>query len=113
MIITDLKGGKLRLTKTTLTELTGTAVPGDKWTLDLTELTKDGATSMPVESQSKRCVELFLHRIDRDLHGRVTGACTLDTAHLRIGCRVFTIRTFGRIMRAALDLKEKGTRKSK
>jgi hypothetical protein len=108
MIITDIRGGKLKLTSTTLTELTGEVVPGDKWTLDLSELTKAGATD--------RVTELFLHRIDRTygkITGKITGACTADASHLRIGCRVFTIRTFGRIVRAALDLKEKGTRKRK
>ena len=103
MIITDIRGGKLRLTSTTLTELTGERMPGDKWTLDLIELTNvrtDGTD------------EMTLHRIDRT-YGTVTGACTADALHTRIGCRVFTIRTFARIMRAALDLKEKGTRKRK
>jgi hypothetical protein len=104
MIITDVIGGKLKLTSTTLTELTGEVLPGDKWTLRLTELTRAGATD--------RVTELFLHRIDRT-YGKVTGACTVDALHTRIGCRVFTIRTFARIMRAALDLKEKGTRKRK
>jgi hypothetical protein len=103
MIITDVRGGKLKLTSTSLTELTGESMPGDKWTLNLIELAKvetDGTDEMP------------LHRVDRT-YGSVTGACTADAAYLRIGCRVFTIRTFGRIMRAALDLKEKGTRKRK
>ena len=104
MIITDVRGGKLRLTSTSLTELTGEVMPGDKWTLDLPELTKAGATD--------GYLELRLHRGDRT-YGLVTGACTADALHTRIGCRVFTIRTFARIMRAALDLKEKGTRKRK
>jgi hypothetical protein len=104
MIITDVKGGKLRLTSTSLTELTGEVLPGDRWTLNLSELTRKGATN--------RVTELFLHRVDRT-YGTVTGACTADASHLRIGCRAFTTRTFARIMRAALDLKEKGTRKRK
>jgi hypothetical protein len=104
MIITDVNGEKLLLTKTFLKELTGEVVPGAKWRLDLTELTRSCATS--------RGVELLLQRIDRT-YGKVTGVCTADAAHLRIGCRLFTIRTFGRIMRAALDLQEKGTRKRK
>ena|ERR1017187_5451674 len=104
MIITDVKGGKLRLTSTSLTELTGEVLPGDRWTLNLSELTRKGATD--------RVTELFLHRVDRT-YGTCTGECTADALHTRIGCRVFTIRTFARIMRAALDLKEKGTRKRK
>jgi hypothetical protein len=105
MIITDAKGGKLKLTRTTLTELTGEAMPGDKWTLRLSELTRAGATD---EGRTA----LLMHRID-PAYGELTGACTASAFHLQIGCRGFTVRTFARIMRAALDLKEKGTRKRK
>jgi hypothetical protein len=104
MIITDVKGGKLRLTSTALTELTGEVMPGDKWTLDLSELTRGGATN--------GLNELLLHRVAAD-YGEVTGACKARAFSLQIGCRTFTVRTFARIMRAALDLKEKGTRKRK
>jgi len=102
MIIRDVNGGKLRLTKTTFTELTGEAQPGDKWTLKLSELNRDNALTGDVE--------LRLSRID-PTYGKVGGVCRAKGLH--IGCRTFTIRTFGRIIRAALDLREKGTKKSK
>ena len=104
MIITDVKGGKLKLTRTALTELTGEVNPGHKWTLDLTELIRKGATNGRTA--------LLLRRIDRT-YGEVTGACAALSVSRQIGCRWFTVSTFARIMRAALDLKEKGTRKRK
>ena len=66
MIITDAKGGKLKLTRTTLTELTGEAMPGDKWTLRLSELTRAGATDGGRTA-------LLMHRID-PAYGELTGA---------------------------------------
>jgi len=104
MIIRDVKGGKLRLTKTTLTELTGEAIDGDKWTLNLSELNREGTLN--------GSIELWLHRTS-PTYGKVPGVCRADAAKRRIGCRSFTIRTFGHIIRAALALRQKGTKKSK
>jgi hypothetical protein len=97
MIIRDVNGYKLILTKNQLKESTGEVVPGDKWTLDLSELTK------PNEGPIAR-IRVYLHRVD-DVYGNATGECFAVPSRNSIGCRTFTVKTFNRIMRAALDLK--------
>jgi len=88
MIITDLNGGTLELSKTKLTEVTGESVPGTLWFLPLKSLLK------PVGIDG---LEIFTHT---ELYGLDNGWARFEAGH-RIGCRTFDAATFKKIMAAA------------
>jgi len=88
MIITDLNGGTLELSKTKLTEVTGESVPGTLWFLPLKSLLK------PVGIYG---LEIFTHT---ELYGLDNGWVRFEAGH-RIGCRTFDAATFKKIMAAA------------
>jgi len=95
MIIKDNVGGKLELSKTSLTELTGEAINGYLWYINLRTLAKtpDGEHAV-------------IHR------GKWKGAAKVDRYSNRIGCRYFDAATFNKIMRAAKRTKT-ATKKAK
>jgi hypothetical protein len=94
MIIKDINGGKLALTKTTLTEVTGGAVERNKWALKLRDL-KEG---FPVIERG------VLYRTD-DVYGDVTGFICYDPEKRRIGCRWFSKKVFTVIQKAIKESK--------
>ena len=88
MIITDLNGGTLELSKTKLTEITGEYVPGTLWFLPLKSLLK------PVH---KGELKIFSRTED----GLAWGWAGFEAGRPRIGCRAFDAATFKKIMAAA------------
>jgi len=93
MIIKDINGEKLALTKTTLTEVTGECVDGDKWALKLRDLKEGGFVERGV-----------LYRTD-DVYGDVTGFICYDPEKRRIGCRWFSKKVFTVIQKAIKESK--------
>ena len=96
MIITDLNGGTLELSKTKLTEVTGESVPGTLWFLPLKSLLK------PV---NKWGLKIFSRVEDGVLDkgwARYEGP-----SRNSIGCRQFDAATFKKIMAAAQRTKAK------
>ena len=90
MIITDLNGGTLELSKTKLTEVTGESVPGTLWFLPLKSLLK------PI---NKWGLKIFSRMEDGVLD---KGWARYEDPSLnRIGCRKFDAATFKKIMAAA------------
>ncbi len=88
-IIKDIKGGRLRLSKTRLTELTGETTLGIKWYLPLKTLKRrllEGRTE----------VGLGMHTASG-----IYGCALLDLSRNKIGCRYFTKRTMAKIIKAA------------
>lgn len=94
MIITDIKGGKLKLLKHTLTEVTGEAVPGFKWTVDLASLKYPHATAFGTKM-------VWLYREE----GGAIGEALYYPERYCIGCRAFTKKTFARILKAVKAVK--------
>ena len=88
MIITDLNGGTLELSKTKLTEVTGESVPGTLWFLPLKSLLE------PVH-------EWGLKIFSRTEDGPAWGWAGFEAGRPRIGCRAFDAATFKKIMAAA------------
>jgi hypothetical protein len=86
MIITDLNGGTLELSKTKLTEVTGESVPGTLWFLPLKSL---------LEPINKWGLKIFNRMED----GPAWGWAGFEAG--RIGCRAFDAATFKKIMAAA------------
>ena len=96
MIITDLNGGTLELSKTKLTEVTGESVPGTLWFLPLKSLLK------PI---NKWGLKIFSRMEDGVLD---KGWARYEDPSLnRIGCRQFDAATFKKIMAAAQRTKAK------
>jgi hypothetical protein len=93
MIIKDINGEKLALTKTTLTEVTGECVDGNKWALKLRDLKEGGFV-----------VRGVLYRTD-DLYGDVIGHISYDPQGRRIGCRTFSKKVFAAIRKAIKETK--------
>lgn len=86
-IILDKKGGKLRLSKTFLTEVTGCVVPEAKWRVRLTTLKATGDfayANIVLTGKHTRCGDAFVHY-----------------SHRQIGCRYFSDSVYAKIMRAA------------
>lgn len=92
MIIKDTKGKKLRLLKkaATLTEVTGEAVKGIKWSLDLRQL---------------NTVEPGSYMIITQPNDGYTGAARFYPEIRTLGCRKFTKKTFARILKVAQGAK--------
>jgi hypothetical protein len=88
MIITDLNGGTLELSKTKLTEVTGESVPGMLWFLPLKSL---------LEPINKWGLKIFNRMED----GPAWGWAGFEAGRPRIGCRAFDAATFKKIMAAA------------
>ena len=91
MIITDLNGGTLELSKTKLTEVTGESTPGTLWFLPLKSLLK------PVNHWG--LLKIFSRMEDGVLDDG--WALYEDPSLNRIGCRQFDAATFKKIMAAA------------
>lgn len=100
VIIKDNSGGELILTKTRLIELTGEAIEGMKWYLNLRSLLKPQRTVHP-----HVYVKLLRNGYER------TGWAVLVPEVYRIGCRYFDKKTFELIMKAAKATK--GVKKKK
>jgi hypothetical protein len=94
MIIKDTNDDKLKLTKTTLTEVTGERVEGDKWGVKLRDLKKE----FPHLERG------VLYRTDA-VYGEVTGHMTYDPENYRIGCRRFSAKVFATIQKAIKETK--------
>lgn len=93
-IITDIRGGKLRLTKTRLTELTGESYKGLLWFLSLAQV------SNPKEINGT-CLKIYCP-------GRVEyGDAFFQIEARRIGCRNFDRKTFNLILKTAKALRKK------
>ena len=90
MIITDVRGGKLELSKTRLTEVAGGAIPEMLWYLPLKTLARAG------DYQELRILSTRSHD-GNHLHGYAK----LELSSNRIGCRYFDDATFKKIMKAA------------
>ena len=96
MIITDLNGGTLELSKTKLTEVTGESIPGTLWFLPLKSLLE------PVHEWG---LKIFSRMEDGVLDNG--WALYKDPSLNRIGCRQFDAATFKKIMAAAQRTKAK------
>ena len=94
MIITDLNGGTLELSKTKLTEVTGESIPGTLWFLPLKSLLE------PVNNWG---LKIFNRMED----GPAWGWAGFEAGRPRIGCRAFDAATFKKIMAAAQRTKAK------
>jgi hypothetical protein len=94
MIIKDINGEKLALTKTTLTEVTGEVMPNYKWALKLRDLKK----AFPVIERD------VLYRTD-EAYGDIVGDITYDPQNRRIGCRTFGKKVFAKILKAIKETK--------
>jgi hypothetical protein len=87
MIIKDIKGGKLSLTKTKLTEISGEAIKGWRWYLLLSTLKS---------AKNHEDMSIFpLFAWD------YPGVARLYVENNRIGCRTFDKVTFDKILKAA------------
>ena len=87
MIITDLNGGTLELSKTKLTEVTGESVPGTLWFLPLKSLLKPYKWGLKI--------------FNRMEDGPAWAWAGFEAGRPRIGCRAFDAATFKKIMAAA------------
>jgi hypothetical protein len=94
MIITDVNGGKLSLTKTRLREVTGEAVPGNTWSVNLVDL-KAAFQDQPV-----------LYRTD-EMWGDLRGHITYSPKERVIGCRTFDAENFAVILKAIKEAVKK------
>lgn len=99
-IITDINGGTLKLSKTRLTEVTGSAVPGILWYLPLETLAK---------AKSLEWLSIFT----KWGTGKVRGAANFEPSINRIGCRSFDDATFKKIMKAARATTKKKAKATK
>jgi hypothetical protein len=101
MIIKDINGEKLALTKTTLTEVTGEVMPNYKWALKLRDLKK----AFPVIERG------VLYRTDEaygdmeEWNPKVVGHITYNPQNRRIGCRTFSKKVFAAIRKAIKETK--------
>jgi len=95
MIITDVNGGKLSLTKTKLREVTGSRVQGENWALKLKDLKggilQDGD-------------QVPLYHYDEEW-GNTGGFATYIPSRRKIGCRTFDKKNFALIKKAIKELK--------
>ena len=93
MIIKDIKGKKLELKtkKATLTEVTGEALKGTKWSLDLRQLNtvEPGGCLTIVQSTGEG----------------YRGAARFYPEIRTLGCRTFTKKTFALILKVAKGAK--------
>jgi hypothetical protein len=86
-VVPDVKGGRLLLTKTTLTELTGYRYGPFRMSLGSLRLRRPGATVYATASAVRNTVQHAWINIDYD-------ECV-------IGCRMFSVRTFAKILKMA------------
>jgi len=97
-IIKDICGGKLRLSTTRLTELTGESSLGQKWYLHLRHLRISNLNGVG----PYRLNDLDVVYICRRAAGRlIRGNAFVDASRRRIGCRFFSKTVFRKIMKAA------------
>ena len=101
MIITDVNGKKLSLSKTTLREVNGECITGNKWTADLDMVRKAVRRSLEGEID----VQLTIHRLSRSLGYKVFGIAYVDAHIQKIGCRRFTKPVWNKIMKAVKTAK--------
>jgi hypothetical protein len=92
VIIKDITGGKLKLTKAALVEVTGESIPGVKWRLTLKLL---------VGAENGK--ELRITR--REGNSRMHGCARYFPQLRRIGCRTFDRKTFALILKAVKEAK--------
>lgn len=95
-IIKDLKSGTLKLYKTKLVELTGEAVRGVRWTLDLHQINPKFDASDLAYGQAVSIVS-----------GSMTGSCRVKPDEYAVGCRPFSKTVFRQIIKAARALRKK------
>jgi hypothetical protein len=96
MIITDVNGGKLSLTKTKLREVTGSRVQGKNWSLKLKSLK---GWSLKLNGD-----QVPLYRYDKKWGHRGVFA-TYIPSRRKIGCRTFDKKNFALIKKAIKELK--------
>jgi len=109
MIIKDINGNKLRLTKKVLTEVTGEAFTGEKWSVKLIDLKnweENGLlyTEQPILFRNPTQDELDFSWI-LNSEGKTTGWTVYKPRARRIGCRKFDKSTWAILSKAIKEAK--------
>ena len=99
-IIKDIKGGRLRLTKTTLTEVTGTLIPGKKWSVRLVDL---NGGMVPLFRKANK--DDWQYSSSTRVQPTIRGEAFHSPRDLRIGCRTFNVKTYEVIAKAIREAK--------
>ena len=101
MIIKDIKGGKLRLTKTKLTEISGEAIKGWRWYLLLSTLKSAKNHEYMSIFCAKNHEDMSIFSLPKHRTWNYPGIARLYVENNRIGCRTFDKVTFDKILKAA------------
>jgi hypothetical protein len=102
VIIKDIYGGELNLTKTRLTEVSGGSTGTAKYYLKL--------SSLPLRKNGEITIRLTSGENPYEYNDRCN--VSMDSEELSIGCREFDTDTFNQILKAARAARRKSKKKA-